>query len=104
MYERAVRGMTLRRLVVINPVANVLDAGGGEQVGGFLGLGQPGTEPAHWPFAGEALERVERFAYHCRLIRNLVDRHLLPGMAHEFPACVARRPRDALEFLAYAGV
>ena len=102
--ERAVRGADFRRLVVIDPVADVFDAGGGEQVRRVLGLGQARPEPADRPLAGEPLEHAERALDHRRLILDLVDRHLLLGVAHELPAGVARLPRDPLVFLAHPSI
>ena len=102
--ERAVRGVDFRRLVVIVPVADVFDAGGGEQVRGILGLGQARPEPADRPRPGEPLEHAERLIDHRKLILDLMDRHLLPGVPHKLPARVERRPRDPLVFLANARI
>ena len=102
--ERPVRGADLRRLVVIDPVADILDPGGGEQVRGLLGFGQPRAEPADRARPGKPLEHSERAVDHRLLVLDLVDRHLLPGMAHEFPAGLARRPRDPLVILADPGI
>ena len=92
------------RLVVIDPVADIFDAGAGEDFRRVEGFRQPGTEPAERPFAGEALDDAERALDHRLLIRLGVDRALLVGMAHEFPAVGARLFGDTRIVLADAGI
>ncbi len=98
--QRPVGGVDLGRLVVIDPVADIFDAGGGEQLRGLLGLGQAGAEPADRLLAGKALDDADRALDHRALVVDPVDRHLLVGVAHELPAGVAALAGDALVILA----
>ena len=89
--ERALGGLDDGRLVVVDPVADVLDAGFGQQFGRVERLRQARAEPADRALAPELLQRVHRFVDHAALVFDLVDRHLLEGVAHRLPAGVARR-------------
>ncbi len=97
---RADRG----RLVVIDPVADVSDAGGGEQVGGLQRLGQARPEPAHRPPSAEALQDVEAAPDGRGLIGEQVHRHLIVAVAHELPTGAPRLLGDARIVLADAGI
>ena len=94
----------LGRLVVPHPVADVFDAGLGQQVGRLQRLRQARPEPADRALAGELLEPVHRPHDHAALVLDLVDRALVPGMPHELPAAVLGLPRDALVVVAHARV
>ena len=102
--QRTLVGADHRRLVVVDPVADVFHARGGEQLRRLVGLGQAGPEPADRPLAGEFLQNAHRARDHRGLIRLLVDRALLVGMAHELPAGVLRLLRDARVVLADARI
>jgi hypothetical protein len=54
--------------------------------------------------AGEALEDVHRTRDHRTLILDLVDRHLVVGVAHELPAEPLSFLRDPRVVLAGAGI
>src|SRR6185436_9216161 len=88
--QRAVGGVDDRRLVVIDPVADIFDAGAGEDFRRVERFRQPGAEPAERTLAAEALEDRKRALDHGLLVRLRMDRPLLVGMAHEFPAVGAR--------------
>src|SRR5438132_7617451 len=62
--ERPVGGGDLGRLVVIDPVADIFDAGRGQEFGGVLCLGQPGAEPADRLLAGAAFDDGKRALNH----------------------------------------
>ena len=94
-HQRAVDGADGRRFVVIDPVADIFDARGGEQIGRFQRLRQAGPEPADRAFAGELFHNVHGSIDHRSLVRLLVDGPLLIGVAHELPAGVARFRRHA---------
>src|SRR5665811_2545765 len=66
-------GADHRRLVVIDPVADIFHAGGGEQVGRLQRLRQAGAEPADRPLAGELLHDVHGAADHASLIGRTMD-------------------------------
>src|SRR5262249_58654305 len=89
------RGGDLGRLVVVDPVADVLEPGGGEVIGRLERLRQAGPEPADGALAGEFLDRVERSADHAALVFLAVDRPLLVAVSHAFPARLAASLRDA---------
>ena len=103
-HERAIRGRDLGRLVVVDPVADIFDAGRGEKLGRVVGLGQAGTEPADRLFAGERSMTCDRALDHRLLVLDQMNRALLIGVAHELPAGVMRRARDPLVILADAGI
>ena len=93
--QRALGGVDLGGHVVVDPVADVLHAGIDEVFGGVVGLGQAGSEPAHRALAGELLELVHGAVDHAGLVLLLVDRTLLPAVAHELPAGVLAGGGDA---------
>src|SRR6202007_2576664 len=93
-----------RRLVVIDPVADIFHTGAGEDFRGFERLGQPRTKPAQRTLAAEALENRKRALDHRLLIRFGMDRPLLVGMTHEFPGVGTRLFGDARIVLADASV
>ena len=98
--ERSAFGADLGRLIVIDPIADVFDPGLDEEFGRFVSLRQARAEPAPRPSPGETFEGIERLLDHRALVVDPVDRHLLPGVAHEFPAGFARRRRHPLIGLA----
>ena len=102
--ERPVGGADHGRLVVIDPVADVFDAGRDQQLRRVERLRQPRAEPADRALAGEALEDVHRFVDHAGLVVVLVDRHLVVGVAHELPAVALGLFGDARIVLANARV
>ena len=102
--QRAFGGLDHRRLVVIDPVADVLHAGLGQQLRRVERLRQARPEPADRPRAGELLDHVHRAVDHRRLIVVLVDRQLVVGVAHELPAVLLGLLGDARIVLADAGV
>src|ERR1700691_2057227 len=55
-HQPSVRSCDFGRLVIIDPVTDVLDSGLGQQVGRLVGLGQPWAEPAYRSLAGEFLD------------------------------------------------
>src|SRR6202011_6353275 len=69
-----------------------------QRVWRMVEIGQTRAESGDGRGAGKALERIQRAGNHLRLILDLVDRHLLPGVAHEFPPRIARGPSDATVF------
>ena len=87
-HQRTIRGADRRRLVVVDPIADIFDAGRGEQVWGLQRLRQPRAKPADRPLAGKALDHVERMLDHRFLVWLQMNRTLLIGMAHEFPAVI----------------
>src|SRR6202040_4105161 len=89
-----------RRLVVVDPVADIFDAGFGAKFGGLPRRGQAGSEPAHRALARESLDHAHCAPDHCLLVRLLVDGTLLIGMTHEFPAGVPGLLCDARIVLA----
>src|SRR5258708_1826932 len=93
--ERPVRSRDFSGLVVVDPVADVLDAGCSEVLGRVVGLGEPRPQPPDRPLADELLDRVERVQDHRLLVFFAVDRSLLVAVAHKFPAGVLARLRDA---------
>src|SRR5215467_5444712 len=87
--ERALRRRNYRWLVVIHPIANVLDAGCRKMLRRVVGLRQSRTEPAdRWP-TREITNDLNGAGYHRALIFDLVDRSLLVGMTHKLPTCIA---------------
>ena len=102
--QRALGGLDHGRLVVIDPVADVFDAGLRQQFRRLQRLRQAGAEPADRPRAGEFLDHVHRAVDHRRLVFVLVDRQLVVGVAHELPAVLLGLLGDARIVLADAGV
>ena len=84
-HQRAVRGGDGAGFVVPHPVADVLHPGLRQQFRRVQRLRQPRAEPADGAGAGEGLQPVHGAMDHAALVRLLVDRALLPGMAHELP-------------------
>src|SRR5207237_9687085 len=74
------------------------------EIGPVEWLGGPAPWPPHRPLAGELLEYIQGPLDRVALVLELVHRHLDIGMAHEFPAAVARRGRDARIALANLGI
>ncbi len=102
--ERALGGADHRRLVVIDPVADIFHTGIDQQFWRLQRLGQAWSKPADRALAGEAFEDVHGAVDHLRLILDLVDRHLIIGVAHELPAEALSFFGDARVVLAGAGV
>ena len=92
-HQRPVRRADLGRLVVVNPVADILHAGFGEEFRRLIGLREARPEPADRSLAGEFLQQIERLADGRALVLQLVDRALHIAVAHEFPAAARARPR-----------
>ena len=90
--QRAVRGADLGRLVVVDPVADILDAGLGEQFRRVQVWVRPGPSQPTGRLPVKASSRSIERVDHAALVLDLVDRPLLVGMAHELPAGVARLP------------
>ena len=74
------------RLVVKDPVADVLDAGLGQVVERVVRVGEPGTPPAARPVAGEFLDDADRPLDDLRLILDPVHRHVLVAVRGQLPA------------------
>src|SRR5271156_6826550 len=79
--QRSCFGADHRRLVVVYPVTDISDAGGGEDFRRVEGLRQPWAEPAEGAFAAEALDDAERSLDHRFLIWLGVDRVLFVRVA-----------------------
>ncbi len=104
MTSGPLRGADRRRLVVVDPVADIFHAGFDQQFRRLERLRQARPEPADRPLAGEFFEDVHRAVDHAALILVLVDRHLVVGVAHELPAKPPALLGDARVVLAGARV
>ena len=67
-HQRPLGGADHGRLVVIDPVADIFDAGFGEVFRGLQGLRQAGAEPADRPLAGEFFDHAHRAVDHRLLV------------------------------------
>src|SRR3979411_702763 len=102
--ERPLGGADHGGLVGIDAVARIFRARTDQDFGRLQRLGEARSEPADRPRAGEALEDVHRAVDHLALVLDLVDRHLVIGMAHELPAELLRLLGDPGIVLAGARV
>src|SRR5262245_21598811 len=103
-YERPIGGADGGRLVVIDPVADIFDAGCDQQLRCLERLCQARPEPADRARSGEALDGRERALDHGSLVRLLMNGALLIGVAHELPAGALGLLRHSRIVLADAGV
>src|SRR6185369_7341851 len=103
-HERPMRGADLGGLIVIDPVADVLDARGGEVLGRIERLREARSQPADRLLAGELLDGLDGPADHAGLVFLFVDRALLIAVAHEFPARILAGLRDARVIDAHARI
>ena len=103
-HQPALGGADDGRLLVVDPVADIFDAGRRQVLGRVQRLRQPRPQPADRPLAGEARHDGKRALDHAGLVALLVDRPLLIGVAHEFPARVLGGLRDAGVVLTDPGI
>src|SRR5579862_8108071 len=98
------KSLNLRRLVVIDPICDVLDSRRSKIVGRVVSLSQARTEPSDGPFAGELLDHAERPFNHSRLILFMMNGALLKAMCHEFPICILASLRHTRIVQANSGI
>src|SRR5262249_10671803 len=88
--ERALRCRNYRWLIVIHPIADVLDAGCRKVLRRVVGLRQSRTEPADRRPTRKVTNDLNGAGNHRALIIDLVDWPLLVGMTHKLPTRIAR--------------
>src|SRR5262245_50882078 len=92
--ELSMGSLDFVRLLVVDPVRNVLKSGLGKQIEGFRRFGKTWAEPSRGRFSSKFVDRLNRFANLFALILYLLHRPLDESVAHKLPAGFPRSFSD----------